>query len=82
MRFITIEKEQSNYSASSGLLHIIFTSNSVIFLLGLKNISYLRVQGTLATLLTLCQLNIIVTNINSIRNWYRFVTNYITIHVQ
>jgi len=37
MRFITLKKEQNNYSsvyASSALLHSFFTSNSVVSLIG------------------------------------------------
>jgi len=55
MRFITFKKEQNYYSkcfvfASSALLHLFFTSNSVVFIdRGRKNISCPRAQDTLAT---------------------------------
>jgi len=54
---IILKKEQINYSkfsafASSARLHLLFTSNCVVFVDGgHKNISCLRAQGTLATLL-------------------------------
>jgi len=48
MRFVTLKIEQNNYSkcsafASSAFLHVFFTSNSVVFWRGRKNISWRRV---------------------------------------
>jgi len=54
MRFITLKKEQNNYSkcsvfASSTLLHLFFTSNSVVIVdTGRKIIPCPKAQGTLA----------------------------------
>jgi len=51
MRFITLLKDQNNYSirsafASSALMHLFFTSNSVVFVDGeSKNVSCPRAQG-------------------------------------
>jgi len=55
MPFITLKKDRNNYSkccvfSSSVLLHLFFTSNSVIFVdRGRKIIPCPRAQGTLAT---------------------------------
>jgi len=51
MRFIALKKEQNIYRkysafASSALLHLFFTSNSVVFVDGgRKNVSCTRAQG-------------------------------------
>jgi len=52
---LSLEKEKNNYSKCSAfaffaLLHLFFTSNSVVFVDGeRKNVSCPRAQGTLAT---------------------------------
>jgi len=63
MNFIPLKKEPSNYNkcsafASSALLHLSFNLNSVSFIEGgRKNISCLRVEGTLAMPLPIGQID-------------------------